>query len=215
MHEIKTQSDIDNGLKELLAENPDLKPAANVAGKLPLRSQKGGFDGLSRIIIGQQVSRASADAIHSRFIEHINPLTAEQFLDAGEPAWIEIGLSRAKQKAISGLADAIVSGELAIDDLHTLPAENAMSQLTALKGIGPWTAEVYLLFCAGHQDIFPAGDLALQEGVRVASNLDQRPTEKELRIIAAEWSPWRGIAARLFWTYYSKLKQGNKETLPL
>ena len=215
MHEIKTQSDIDNGLKELLTKNPDLTPAANVAGKLPLRLQKGGFDGLSRIIIGQQVSRASADAIHSRFIEHINPLTAEQFLDAGEPAWIEIGLSRAKQKAISGLADAIVSGKLAIDDLHTLPAEDAMSQLTALKGIGPWTAEVYLLFCAGHQDIFPAGDLALQEGVRVASNLDQRPTEKELRIIAAEWSPWRGIAARLFWTYYSKLKQGNKETLPL
>ena len=87
--------------------------------------------------------------------------------------------------------------------MHDLPAEQAMATMTALKGIGPWTAEIYLLFCVGHPDIFPAGDLALQSGVQAgAAGCATRPDEKKLRKLAEKWSPWRGVAARLFWAYY-------------
>ncbi|MEM9280141.1 MAG: DNA-3-methyladenine glycosylase 2 family protein, partial [Pseudomonadota bacterium] len=167
-----------------------------------------------RIIIGQQVSRASADAIHGRFVEYINPQTPETFLKEGEETWIKIGLSRAKQKTLSGLCEVILSGELSIDSLAKQPAETAIGEMTALNGIGPWTAEVYLLFCAGHPDIFPAGDLALQEGIRHAFNMKERPDEKETRAIASKWTPYRGIAARLFWSYYAHTKKAG-DLMPL
>jgi DNA-3-methyladenine glycosylase II len=86
--------------------------------------------------------------------------------------------------------------------------------MTAVRGIGPWTAEIFLLFCGGHPDIFPAGDLALQEAVKVAFGLDDRPGDKQLREIALPWSPWRGVAARLFWAYYRAVK-GGRDALPV
>ena len=101
-----------------------------------------------------------------------------------------------------------------MDGLAEKPAEEAMADMTALKGIGPWTGEVYLLFCAGHPDIFPAGDLALQEAIRHAFNLENRPSEKDTRVIAETWSPHRGVAARLFWSYYRTIKKG-RDALPL
>ena len=146
----------------------------------------------------------------SGFLHNLLRLSGE----AGEPDWIAIGLSRAKQKTLSGLSKAILNGNLPIDTLSGMPAEEALIRLTALKGIGPWTAEVYLLFCAGHPDIFPAGDLALQEGIRHAFDLPERPNEKEARKHAEKWKPYRGIAARLFWSYYKVLKDG-RDALPL
>ena len=95
------------------------------------------------------------------------------------------------------------NGGFDFNALPDLPAEEAITAMTALHGIGPWTAEVYLLFCIGHADIFPAGDIALQNAVRDAFDLAERPVEKDLRDIAAVWSPWRGVAARLFWRYYA------------
>jgi DNA-3-methyladenine glycosylase II len=89
-----------------------------------------------------------------------------------------------------------------------------MAAMTAIKGIGPWTAEIYLLFCGGHADIFPAGDLALAEAVRAALKLDERPADRALREIAAAWAPWRGVAARLFWAYYRAIK-GGRDALPV
>ena len=211
---IRKSEDVEKGLKELLVQSPDLIPVAARSDPLPLRLQPPGFEGLARIIIGQQVSRASAAAIHKRFVQLIKPQTPNAFLDAGEQAWIEIGLSRAKQVTLSGLCHAIVSKQLALEELTEKPAETAISELTALKGIGPWTAEVYLLFCAGHPDIFPAGDLALQEGIRHAFEMEKRPNEKETRELAAKWSPLKGIAARLFWSYYKCIKEG-RDALPL
>lgn len=214
MTPVKTRKHIARGLDQLVRLDPRLKPVIKVSGEVPLRLQKPGFAGLARIVIGQQVSRASAEAIHARFANEITPQTPEAFLGAGEAAWIRIGLSRAKQSTLVGLSNAILNGALDMESLPALPADEAISRMTALKGIGPWTAEVYLLFCAGHPDIFPAGDLALQEAVRHAFSIEKRPTDKELRKISKCWSPQRGIAARLFWAYYKALKQG-RDALPL
>jgi len=214
MKPISTHADIETGLSELLKLDPSLTEIAKIAGKLPLRLREPGFLSLAHIIIGQLVSRAAADAIYARFLNEINPPTPNAYLKAGEDAWIRIGLSRAKQSTIAGLAEAIIGGTLEIETLSTLPQKEAIKQMTALKGIGPWTAEVYLLFCAGHRDIFPAGDLALREAVRHGLNLNERPSEKEVTKIAKAWSPQRGIAARLFWAYYKVIK-GGKESQPL
>ncbi|MEM7216531.1 MAG: DNA-3-methyladenine glycosylase [Pseudomonadota bacterium] len=206
--------DVNDGLQKLLLQDSDLEPVAEKADPPPLRLQEPGFAGLARIIIGQQVSRASAEAIHKRFVSHIKPQTPDAFMDAGEPVWIKIGLSRAKQTTLTGVSQAIVSGTLDLDEIAQKQAEIAIDELTALKGIGPWTAEVYLLFCAGHPDIFPAGDLALQEGLRHAFRMSERPNEKETRAIAEKWTPYRGIAARLFWSYYRNIKEG-RDAMPL
>ncbi|MGI9350147.1 MAG: DNA-3-methyladenine glycosylase family protein [Rhizobiaceae bacterium] len=214
MDRITKIEDVQHGLQELLKQDQNLVPVARRAGSPPLRLQKPGFEGLARIIIGQQVSRASASAIHARFIEQISPQTPDAFLKAGEAVWIAIGLSRAKQNTLSNLSEAILAGNLLIDNLTDMPAQDALNQLTTLKGIGPWTAEVYLLFSVGHPDIFPAGDLALQEGIRHAFNLQERPNEKETRNIAEKWKPLRGIAARLFWSYYGVIRNGQ-DALPL
>ena len=214
MQQIQCLKDVEDGLADLLNQSPALKLIADIAGSLPLRLQAPGFAGLSRIIIGQQVSRASAEAIHGRFVQLLESQSPQAFLEAGEEAWIAIGLSRAKQSTLAGLSHAIIDQSLLIDNLASMPADEAIAQLTTLKGIGPWTAEVYLLFCAGHRDIFPAGDLALQEGLRIGFNLPQRPNEKETRQIAAEWSPYKGIAARLFWAYYSAVKE-KRDALPV
>lgn len=214
MKPIRTEDDVKLGLAELLALDPELNPIANLAGDLPLRLQEPGFAGLARIVIGQQVSTASASAIHARFVKHISPPTPARFLEAGEPTWIDVGLSRAKQATLAGLASSLASGTLDLGEIPQLPAQEAIEKLTAMKGIGPWTAEVYLLFCAGHPDIFPAGDLALQEALKIAFNLKTRPNDKETRVLAAKWTPHRGIAARLFWAYYKQAKTG-REGVPL
>lgn len=209
MQRITNQQDIEDGLSGLMRIDSTLKPIADEVNEIPLRLQEPGFPGLARIIIGQQVSRASADAINARFLKLIDPLTAQAYRDAGEAVWIEIGLSRPKQKAFDHLTSAIIEERFPIDELASLPAEEAFRKMTDIKGIGPWTAEVYLLFCAGHPDIFPAGDLALQEAVGQALNLGKRPGEKETRAIADKWSPHRGIAARLFWSYYKVIREGQ------
>ena len=214
MRPIRDQSDVDEGLKQLLEVAPNLSPIAQQCGQLPLRLHPGGFPGLARIVIGQQVSVASAAAIHGRFVEHVRPCTPESFMKAGEKAWISIGLSRPKQRTLAAVCEALMSGSVDLNILAQTDADDAMSVLTSIKGVGPWTAEVYLLFCCGHPDIFPAGDLALQESVKLAFDLQARPSDKHLRALAENWAPYKGIAARLFWAYYS-ITNSQKESLPV
>ena len=114
------------------------------------------------------------------------------------------GLSRAKADTLRRVAEAVDSGHIDLDSVCQMEAEAAIRALTGIKGVGRWSAEVYLLFCAGHPDIFPSGDVALQNAVSHALGLRVRPTEAELSAIAAAWSPWRGISARLFWAYYAR-----------
>ena len=210
---IKSQTDIDKGMKYLCEISEELKAVSLIAEGVPLRLGVPNFEGLTAIIMAQQVSRASADAIFGRLKKLVSPFIAENYLNAGEKAWIEAGLSRPKQKTMLAVCDAIIKGSLDLEKLCDLRPDEAMEQMTSIKGIGPWTAEVFLLFNAGHADIFPAGDLALQEAVKLAFKLDERPSDKITRKIAEQWAPWRGVAARLLWNYYAVMQKGRDGSL--
>ncbi|MEQ1953663.1 DNA-3-methyladenine glycosylase [Mesorhizobium sp. CN2-181] len=205
MRRIVGMDDVTDGLDALCAADPRLAAVRRMAGAVPLRLTEPGFFSLASIIVSQQVSRASADAIFGRFVKLVDPLTAQGVLGAGEAVFREAGFSRPKQRAMLAAADAVADG-LDLIHLCELEAEEAIDRLTAVPGIGPWTAEVYLLFAAGHPDIFPARDVALQSAVGHALGMETRPNDKQLTRIAESWSPWRGIASRLFWAYYRETK---------
>lgn len=206
---IKNKDDIKKGMAFLVELSPEFKHISTLVDQVPLRLAKPHFEDLASIIVSQQVSKASAAAIFGRLTDLINPLTADSFLKEGENAWIKAGLSKSKQSALNLVAEAIIAKQIDLEGLCNLKAEDAMKSLTQLKGIGPWTAEVYLMSCAGHPDIFPAGDVALQEAVKQAFNLQERPSEKRCRALSRAWSPWRSVAARLLWEYYGVVKNGR------
>jgi DNA-3-methyladenine glycosylase II len=211
MRTIDSEADIAEGLEYLVRRDRRLRQVLKVAGTVPLRRRPDGFEGLARIIMGQQVSVASAEAIWGRFIAAFPGAPVEIIRNATDDALRAPGLSLAKIKAVRAAATAIGEG-LNLAGLADLPAEEAHRRLTAVKGIGPWTADVYLLFCVGHQDIFPAGDLALRNAVADAFGLAAL-TIGETEAVAVKWSPWRGVAAWLFWAYYRAKRQ--RTALPL
>jgi DNA-3-methyladenine glycosylase II len=193
--------DIAEGLAHLTRVDRRLKAVAKTAGALPLRRRDGGFGGLARIIVGQQLSVASANAIWARFAAAFPQLTADAVHRAREPRFRKAGMSGPKIKALRAIAAAVLGG-LDLDALAHLPAEEAHAALTAIHGVGPWTADIYLVFCLGHPDIFPVGDLALRNAVADAYGLPIPVPPAEVAIIAEKWSPWRSVAATLFWAYY-------------
>lgn len=192
-------------LAHLAARDPRLDRAIRHAGTVNLRLSPRGFEGMARAVCGQQLSVASARAIWTR-VEALGATTPAAYLDFDEATLRATGLSRSKYETIRGLALAEIEGRLDYAHIESLPAEEAVAALIALKGIGPWTAELYLLFCTGHPDVFPAGDLALQKAVAHAFSLESRPGARELLAIAADWSPHRGAAALMFWRYFAFLK---------
>jgi DNA-3-methyladenine glycosylase II len=206
MQRIETLEHVHSGLDALCAADPRLLRVREMAGEVPLRLSEPGFRSLASIVVSQQVSRASAAAIFGRLTRLVDPLTAKGVLVAGEETFREAGLSRPKQRALLAVAGTVAHDGLDLEHLCGLDAAEAMRSLTAVHGIGAWTAEVYLLFAAGHPDIFPARDVALQTAVGHALGLDPRPGEKALIGLAERWSPWRGIAARLFWAYYRETR---------
>jgi len=203
MRRIDHEDDIAAGLLALQRSDRRLRPVIREAGPVPLRRSPPGFASLAAIIVSQQVSKAAADSIHRRLAGLVDPLTPENLVAAGEKAMREAGLSRPKQATMLAAAEAVLGGDLDLDDACRLPAAEAIAALTRVRGVGLWTAEVYLLFCAGHGDIFPARDVALQAAVADGLGLPARPDEKSLAAIAESWAPWRGVAARLFWAYYA------------
>ncbi len=205
MQRISTLGDIAVALDALCVIDPRLEKVRAAAGEVPLRRTEPGFGSLVSIVISQQVSRASADAIFSRLTKLADPLTPEALLTAGDGLFREAGLSRPKQRALLAVSEAVLDG-LDLAGLCDLDAEAAIGRMTAVAGIGPWTAQVYLLSAAGHPDIFPARDVALQSAVGHALGVDPRPGEKALAKIAESWSPYRGVASRLFWAYYREIK---------
>jgi DNA-3-methyladenine glycosylase II len=205
MQRIASLDDISHGLDALVALDPRLERVRAMAGEVPLRLSEPGFRSLASIIVGQQVSRASADAIFGRLTRLLDPLTADAVLAAEDAVFREAGLSRPKQRGLLAAAGAVADG-LDLAHLCLLDAGEAIAALTAVPGIGPWTAECYLLFAAGHPDVFPARDVALQSAVGHAFGIAPRPPEKALIRLAESWSPWRGVASRLFWAYWRELK---------
>jgi len=213
MRLILTEADMIEGLEHLQRADPRLVPVVETAGPVGIRYRPPGFEGIARIVMGQQLSVASADAIWGRFEALLGEATAENYLRQSEEALRAAGLSGGKIKTLNALAEAAAGG-LDLEGLAAEPAETATEKLTAIHGIGRWTAEIFLLFCARHADILPAGDLALQVAAAEALSLDKRPSEKELRAISELWSPWRGVAAKLLWAYYKTMRQG-RNVLPV
>jgi DNA-3-methyladenine glycosylase II len=209
---IRTDADIAEGLAALVRLDPTLAPIIAVAGPVPLRLAEPGFAGLCHIIVSQMVSKASASAIWRR-IEAAGPVTPDTYLAHGPDVVAGFGLSRAKISTIEGLARVIVDGRLDLAALAGVDEAEAQRRLMALKGIGAWTADVYLMFCLGARDIFPVGDVALRAAVGHALGMKERPTHAEVEAIARGWSPWRAVAARLFWAYYARVMR--RDALPL
>jgi DNA-3-methyladenine glycosylase II len=201
MRIIESEADIAEGLDYLARRDRRLRKVIRVAGPVPLRRRPGGFEGLARIIVGQQLSVASAEAIWGRLIAAFPGCGAEAIHAASEDALRAPGLSSPKIRTLHAAAEACRDG-LDLAALADMPAEDAHRRLTAVKGIGPWSADIYLLFCLGHADIFPAGDLALRNAIGEALGHEAPPSVDAAAEISSRWSPWRGVAARLFWAYY-------------
>jgi DNA-3-methyladenine glycosylase II len=204
---IDTEADIEAGLAALVSADPRLVAVAAMAGPLPLRRRPGGFTGLASIVVSQQLSTASANAIWGRLAAAYDPFTPQALIRARATRLAKLGLSAPKIRALKEIAKAIAGGALDCDSLPDLPADAAHQALCAVHGIGPWSADIYLLFCLGHPDAWAAGDLALQEAARLAFALPARPTLKETIALADPWRPWRGVAARLLWAYYRAVKK--------
>ena len=207
---IDTSEGVEWHLDALTGLVPALAPMRAQVGAVLPRVNPKHFAGMAKVICGQQLSVQSAAAIWARFEALPGALAPESYLELSEEAVRGVGFSRGKFLALRAVAEAILAGELDFAALDALPAEAAIARLVALKGIGPWTAEVYLLFCAGHPDIFPAGDLALLKAAHHGLGLDARPSIKEMIAIARDWSPHRSAAALLFWRYFAALK--NRES---
>jgi DNA-3-methyladenine glycosylase II len=204
---LNTQNDLEEGIATLVKQDPRLKPVLERAGMPSLRRREPGFAGLAHIVCGQQLSTASASAIWERLNKAFNPFDHEAVRRARADRLGRLGLSAAKIKTLKTLARELAAGRINLDVLAEEDADAAHNTLTAMHGIGPWTADVYLLFCLGHGDAWPAGDLAVQEAVKIGLDLKTRPTPKEMAPIAEPWRPLRGAAAHLWWSYYRATKK--------
>ena len=206
-HFLHTEADLQAGLAELVVADPRLAPVAEKAGAFSLRRREPGFPGLCAIVCGQQLSTASAAAIRSRLFAAFDPFHHDTLRRARANKLKRLGLSAPKIKSIREIGKAVAKGRIDLTAVGNMDADQAHAALTALHGVGPWTADIYLLFCLGHADAFPSGDLAVQESARLALGLRKRPDAKALTRIAEAWRPWRGVAAHLLWAYYHVVKK--------
>lgn len=206
---LNTQRDLDEAIDTLLDLAPGLHPVRVQCGKISLRRRPAGLKGLLQIIVAQQVSVASASAIWEKFIKGFPEMEPQVLSHASFEELQACGLSRPKIRTVQAIAHAALEN-FDFAALESLPDQDAKKALISLHGIGPWTADIYLLFGLGRADIFPAGDLALQVAVEKAMGLENRPTAKELETLATQWSPHQGAAAHLFWAYYRILKAGKE-----
>jgi DNA-3-methyladenine glycosylase II len=177
-------------------------------GSPPPRNREPGFDVLLRIIVDQQVSVHAGAAIWRRLEESLKQVTPARVLEAGEQGLRACGFSGAKSRYGYGLAEYIVSGQLDLDNLHRKSDARAMEELIQVKGIGRWTAEIYLMFALGRVDIWPAGDLAVAAAAGHLLEWEKRPTPAELDEIGEQWRPYRTMAALMLWHYYRHIKSG-------
>lgn len=205
---IHTEADVAEGAAWLAAREPRFAEALALTGPLPLRRREGGYAALLKTICSQQLSVASADAVWGR-LEAAGATHPEMLLEMDDAGLRACGLSGQKIRYARALAEAGIDYAA----LTGLPEDEAIAILTSVKGIGVWSAEIYLMFSVGRADVLAAGDLALQEAARVLFALPERPRDRALREMAAPWSPWRAVAARILWAYYrvAKRREGISE----
>ncbi|WP_295246240.1 DNA-3-methyladenine glycosylase 2 family protein [uncultured Brevundimonas sp.] len=204
-----TPDDIAAARRALVAADPALVRVDAQTPPLEWRLRVGGFEGLFRMIVEQQVSVASAASVWARLREGMGGITPELLLAHDLDRLRGMGLSRQKATYGQGIARAQIAGEIDLEHLSNLDDEAAIASLTALKGVGLWTAEAYLMMCEGRLDVFPGGDVALQEAIRWADGAEVRPDQKGAYARAEIWRPYRAVATHLLWAWYTGVKRGE------
>ena len=199
---ITSQECISEGLAALAKLEPKFNQIINTIEEIPLRRTSEGFDRLLSNIVSQQLSVAAADSIWNK-IELAGLNKIQKIRKVSDQEMRDVGLSKQKIKYVRSLANANINYR----SLRIMPTSQVVNELTQVSGIGNWTAEIYAMFSLGRADVFAPGDLALQEATRVLFNLPERPSEKNLRSMAKDWSPWQAVAARLLWSYYNQQKK--------
>lgn len=190
------------GLMDLADRDADLGTVLYEFGPPPMWDREPGFPTLVHIILEQQVSLASARACFDKLRAVVGELTPENLLALDDRALKAAGFSRQKTEYARVLATAVVGGDLDLEALDELPDHEVRDRLMRLKGIGRWTADIYLLMALGRPDVWPVGDLALVVAAQQVKGLDSRPSPDEFRELGEAWRPWRSIAARLLWNHY-------------
>lgn len=203
MQTYKKEKDLTQALTHLAKSDKTLASAFREYGTPPMRKAIGGFPGLVQLLVSQQVSTAAAATIFRRFEEAVGTLEPQNLLALDEATLSGCGISRPKQRYLRILAEAVLNEELDFKKLDRGDNATIYDSLVAITGIGPWTAQCYLLFVLCRADMFPSGDLALQEATKLLYGLKTRPDAAELAEFAERWAPYRGAAARLLWTYYN------------
>jgi len=214
MRIIATEADIRAGVKALRRKCPTMRHVHDTAGDPPLRRRAAGFEGLARVIVGQQLSVASAAAIWERTAAACRPFEPATLLRLTDKQLAGAGLSRPKIRTLRAIAGACANG-LDLAALEGASDAEVHTALTAVVGIGPWTADIYIMFCLGRADGWAPGDLALQIAMQRALALAERPGKDDMMTLAERWRPWRGVAARLLWAYYAAAKAKSTAVMPV
>ena len=196
------QKSFATAVEELIERDRDLALIVNDLGHPPQWQRKPGFSTLIQIILEQQVSLSSAKAAFERLVNAVGELTPENFLTLNDAELKTIGFSRQKTRYGRELARTIMDNVLELNSLEQLDDERVREKLTSIKGIGDWTADMYLMMALQRQDVFPSKDLAVAVAVKEIKNLTTRPQKKELEAIAIPWQPYRAIATQILWHYY-------------
>jgi DNA-3-methyladenine glycosylase II len=189
-------------LSELAARDARLAEILARWGEPPLWTHPAGFPGLVLAILSQQVSLESARAAYGRLEESIQSITPERFLSLNDTELLGVGFSRQKASYVRGIAQEIIRRELDLETLEAMDDDPARRRLLALRGVGPWTADVYLLFALRRPDAWPSGDLALEIAVQDMLGLSVKPSTEEVDTLAQGWKPWRAVVARILWHAY-------------
>ena len=188
---------------DLLCERDnDLNQIVEKNGYPPLWARHANFSTLVQIILEQQVSLSSAQATLTKLKSVVSPLTAEKILKLGSSDLRKLGFTRQKASYTTDLAQSIVSKEISLNKIAKLDPESAREELTKIRGIGPWSADIYLLMALRHADIWPQNDLALITAIVQVKRLRKKPSVNRIENITSNWRPWRSVAARLLWHYY-------------
>ena len=206
--------DLATGVAHLTRQCPIMRQIEKRSGVPPLRDYPADFSGLAKIVTGQQLSAQSAAAIWQRLSAAIQPFEAAGLLTLQDGELAALGLSGGKIKTLKAAAAAVAAGDLNFRALNRRSDAAIHRALTSLHGIGPWTADIYLLFALRRADAFAAGDLALQIAAQEHFNLDARPSAAELTVLSERWRPWRGVAARLLWADYGMARAKAKTRQP-
>ena len=192
---------ISQGLQFLSKKDKKLAKIFNPNTEISFKKRDSGFKALLKIIISQQLSTSAANSIWKRFIDN-NIVSRSKILSSSDQTLLSLGLSKQKCSYVKGLAIQDIN----YDDLATMTSIEVINRLMEVKGIGRWTAEIYCMFSLGKANVFPSGDLALQESIKLVFGFQQRPSEKETLKFSDNWDPWKSLAAHLLWDYYRKIK---------